>query len=111
MKIFISTPINGRNEPTFQEKRQAAHRRAKMLKAYMKSEYPHATVVTPFDAVPLDSNLKENEAVGECISLLLTCDTILLDRGWTASKGCNLEYRAAKLYELHIIDGNGQIPE
>lgn len=111
MKIFISTPVNGRKESTLQEKRKAAHRRAKMLKAYMKSEYPHAVVVTPFDAVPLDSNLKEHEAVGECISLLLTCDTILLDRGWTASKGCNLEYRAAKLYNLHIIDGNGQIPE
>lgn len=109
MKIYVSTPVNGRKEPTLKEKREAAYRRAKMLKAYMKSEYPYATVVTPFDAVPLDSNLKENEAIGECVSLLLTCDTILLDRGWNGSDGCNLEYRAAKIYKLQIIDGNGQL--
>lgn len=109
MKIFVSTPINSRKEATFQEKREAAFRRAKMLKAYLLSEYPHAIVVTPFDAVPLDSNMKENEATGECISLLLTCDTILLDRGWNGSKGCNLEYRAAKIFGINIIDGNGQL--
>lgn len=111
MKIYIATPINARKEPTFKEKREAAARRAKMLKAYMQGEYPDAEVVTPFDVVPLDEHPDEPEATGRCITALLRCDTVLLDRGWTASKGCNLEYRAAKLYDKHIIDGNGQIPE
>lgn len=109
MRIYISTPVNGRNEATFEEKRKAAYRRAVMLKAYLHDEYPDAEILTPFDAVPLDSSMNEPEAIGRCVTLLLTCDTVLLDRGWTASKGCNLEYRAAKLYGKEIIDGNGQL--
>lgn len=111
MKIYIATPINARKEPTFTEKREAAARRAKMLKAYIQGEYPDAEVVTPFDVIPTTQQVAEPEAMGICIKTLLESDTILLDRGWTASKGCNLEYRAAKLYGKHIIDGNGQIPE
>ena len=111
MRIYVSTPINARREPTFKEKRAAAKRRADMLAAWLKEEYPGAVVVTPFDAVPLNTTPTEPEAIGRNITSLLTCDTICIDRGWTGSKGCNLEYRAAKLYGLRIIDGNGQIPE
>ena len=104
MRIFISTPINGRTEPTFWEKRKAASRRAKMLSAYFKSEYPDAEIVTPFDVVPLGTEIDENEATGKCIAALLACDTVVLDRGWTASKGCNLEYRTAKIYGKQIFE-------
>lgn len=109
MRIYVSTPINGRHEATFEEKRKAAYRRATMLKAYLHEEYPDAEIVTPFDVVPLDTTIDEEEAIGRCITALLRCDTVALDRGWTASDGCNLEYRAAKLYKKQIIDGNGQL--
>ena len=109
MRIYISTPVNGRSEATFEEKRKAAYRRSVMLRAYLLDEYQDAEVLTPFDAVPLEAKMSEAEAIGRCITLLLTCDTVLLDRGWTASDGCNLEYRAAKIYKLNIIDGNGQL--
>lgn len=111
MRIYIGTPVNARKEATLEEKRKAAHRRCRMLKAWLKDEYPDAEILTPFDAVPLEAKVTEPEAMGRCITLELTCDAILLDRGWTASTGCNLEYRAAKLYGKKIIDGNGQIPE
>ena len=109
MRIYISTPVNGRKENTFQKKRIAAYHRAETLRAYLKDEYPDAEIITPFDAVPLDSQIEESEAIGRCIASLMTCDTVVLDRGWTASNGCNLEYRAAKLYKKDIIDGNGQL--
>lgn len=112
MKIYIATPVNARREPTLSEKRKAAYRRATMLKAWLKDEYPDAEVFTPFDACPLDANMEEKgepEVIGKCITLLLKCDTILLDRGWTGSDGCNLEYRAAKIYKLKVIDGNDQL--
>ena len=109
MKIYVSTPVNGRRESTFEEKRKTAYRRATMLKAWLSEEYPDAEIVTPFDAVPLDTTPDEPEAIGKCITALLRCDTVVLDRGWTASDGCNLEYRAAKLYNKQIIDGNGQL--
>ena len=38
MRIYVSTPINGRKEPTFKEKWEAARRRAIMLKAYLQEE-------------------------------------------------------------------------
>lgn len=107
MKIYISTPINGRKEKTPYERRKAAHRKAKALKAYLADEYPDADIVTPFDVVPFDdTDVTETEALGRDITALLECDTVFLDRGWTSSKGCNLEYRAAKIYGLRIIDGN-----
>jgi len=109
MRIFISTPINGRHEPTFDWKRRAAYHRAETLRSYLQDDYPDAEIVTPFDAVPLSENCDEAEVIGKCIALMLTCDTVVLDRGWTTSKGCNLEYRAAKIYGKEIIDGNGQI--
>ena len=109
MKIYIATPVNARREPTLDEKRKAACRRASMLKAWLKDEYPDAEVFTPFDVCPLDVSMEEPEVIGRCITLLLQCDTIVLDRGWTGSDGCNLEYRAAKIYGLKIIDGNGQL--
>ena len=111
MRIYVSTPVNGRNESTFEEKRKAAHRRANMLRAYLREENPEAEIVTPFDNLPLEESFDEPTAMGICIKTLLTCDVVLLDRGWTASKGCNLEYRAAKIYGKAIIDGNGQIGE
>lgn len=111
MRIYVSTPVNARRESTFEKKRLAAYYRAETLRAYLQEEYPDAEVVTPFDNLPLKRQFDEPTAMGVCIKAVLECDTILLDRGWTASKGCNLEYRAAKLYGKHIIDGNGQIPE
>lgn len=109
MRIYISTPISGRGEPSFEEKRQVAYRRVKMLSAYIAEEWPEAEIRSPFDAVPLNEECSESVAIGRCINIVLTCDAILLDRGWNASRGCNLEYRAAKIYDLEIIDGNGQL--
>ena len=42
--------------------------------------------------------------MGDCIKLVLTCDAIMLDHGWLQSKGCNLEYRAAKIYGKEIFE-------
>lgn len=109
MKIYISTPVNGRRESTFEKKRIAAYHRAETLRAYMKDEYPDAEVITPFDIIPLKETIAESTAIGLCVKTVLECDTILLDRGWQTSKGCNLEYRTAKIYGKEIIDGNGQI--
>lgn len=109
MRIYVSTPINGRKEDTFQKKRIAAYHRAETLRAYLKDEYSDAEIITPFDVVPLDENVDEAEAIGRCVTALLRCNTVVLDRGWTVSDGCNLEYRAAKLYKKEIIDGNGQL--
>ena len=46
----------------------------------------------------------EEKAMSRCIYHVLTSDAIYLDHGWTASKGCNLEYRASKIYGKQIFE-------
>ena len=46
----------------------------------------------------------EEKAMSRCIYLVLTSDAIYLDHGWTASKGCNLEYLTAKIYGKQIFE-------
>ena len=53
MKLYISTPINGRKEPSFSEKYNAAKARIKEIESKYKdilSEYD--TIVTTFDINP-----------------------------------------------------------
>ena len=105
-RMYIATPVNARSEATLDLKREAAHRRCVGLKAVLEIDFPDWEIVTPFDVTRHFGEVVEAEAMGACITLLLTCDAIYLDRGWTASKGCNLEYRAAKIYGLAIMDHN-----
>jgi len=110
MKIYIATPINARSERTFAEKQRAARQRCKLLKSIIADDYDKDTEIVSFlDAVPTTAGMQEHEvseseALGRCISLLLTCDAIYLDHAWQSSKGCNLEYRAAKIYGLDILE-------
>lgn len=104
IKIYIATPVNARTEATLEEKREAAYKRCVGLRAVLQMDFPDAIIVSAFDVVPPFGEVDEAEAMGRCITLLLTCDAIYLDHGWNASNGCNLEYRAAKIYGKHIMN-------
>jgi hypothetical protein len=102
MKLYISTPINGRKEPSFSEKYNAAKARIKEIESKYKdilSEYD--TIVTTFDINP--SGVTEAEAMGRCITEVLNCDAVLFDINWNSSSGCRLEYSAGKLYDKEMI--------
>ena len=104
MKLYISTPINARREVTFQAKREAAAKRCKMLKMFLEEEMEGYEIVTPFDTIPLTETVNEEVAIGRCVTAVLRCDAIYLDHGWTGSKGCNIEYHAAKTYGKVIFE-------
>lgn len=104
MKIYISTPINGRKEERLGDRFIAARFRCNMLHEIISADKQfdcYTEIITPFDVVP-DSRMEENEAMGKCIKAVLDCDAIYLDHAWQSSKGCNLEYRAAKIYGKDI---------
>ena len=103
-RIYIATPVNGRQEETLEEKKMMAACRCEMLKQILSEDYPEAKMLTSFDVCPRDERIEESEAMGRCIGHLLTADAIYLDHGWNVSKGCNLEYRAAKIYGLVILE-------
>lgn len=105
MRLYIATPINARKERTMREKLDAAYDRIRLLKQVLKDspEFKGCEFVSTFDFKD-QCNLTEAQAMGRCIELVLTCDAIYLDHGWLQSKGCNLEYRAAKIYGLEIYE-------
>ena len=104
MQIYISTPINARPERTFAEKLQAAKQRVEHLKQVIWEDKRFAAynciVHTNFDGAVKS----EAVAMGICIRSVLSCDAIYMDSGWQSSKGCNLEYYAAKIYGKTIYE-------
>lgn len=104
LKIYIATPVNARNEATLQEKKEKAALRCKMLKEKLGKEFPNADVVCSFDVCPIAGEpIEEHTAMGRCVDLLMTCDSIYLDEGWEMSSGCNVEYFTAKTYGLFVM--------
>ena len=102
MKLYIATPINARQEPTMREKLVAAKRRVEMLKAILADDvrFKKYELISTFDFNDMYDT--EERAMSRCIYHVLISDAIYLDHGWTASKGCNLEYQTAKIYDKQI---------
>lgn len=104
-RIYIATPVNARTEKTLEEKRKAAYYRCETLKMLLREEMgDDVRFCTSFDICPLGITLSEESIMGGCVSLVMKCDAIYLDHGWTGSKGCNLEYRTAKIYGKEIME-------
>lgn len=105
MKLYIATPINARPEQVFRNKYKAAQRRARELKDIINTDHRFYgyTLVSSFD-VNKSQNISEAIAMGNCIQAVIECDAIYLDYAWQSSKGCNLEYRAAKIYGKLIYE-------
>ena len=105
MRIYLATPISARRGHNMRDKLAAARRRIANLKDVLANDvhFCQYEAVSTFDLNDV-AELTEAEAMGRCIQLVLTCDAIYLDHGWLQSKGCNLEYRAAKIYGIKIYE-------
>lgn len=98
-RLYIATPINGRKGRNLEEKKEIAHARVRVLKKLLSGapEFQDYEIFSTFD-LPHDGDTTEARALGDCVTAVLNCDAIYMDHGWLQSKGCNLEYRAAKIY-------------
>lgn len=105
MKLYIATPINARKEKDLLEKLRAARHRVELLKELLEEDerFVDYDMISTFD-LPHGANLPEEAAISSCVFAVLTSDAIYLDHGWEGSKGCNLEYRAAKIYGKQIYE-------
>lgn len=106
MTLYIATPINARRERTFDEKYRAAKHRVELLKEILSIDeyFMNYDFRSTFDIDMPDGRDKENIALSMCVLAVLRSDAIYLDHGWQGSKGCNLEYRAAKIYGKTIYE-------
>lgn len=106
MKVYISVPINGREEETFEKKYIVAETRAKTIIERLRKlpEYKDAEFVTTFDINPLGS-VTEAQAMGRCVTALLESDVVFFDvrepQYFANSKGCNFEQELATDYGIH----------
>ena len=91
-KLYISLPISG-------YQLDAVQREADTYKELWQDE--GYEVITPFDLSP-ESGKPYSYHMGKDIEGLLECDAVYFAPGWVDSKGCNLEYAAAKIYETTI---------
>ena len=93
MKVYISLPITGRDIEQVE---------ASCIFASAVLEKKGHTPVSPLD-VSDNPDASYAEHMGNDITALLECDAVLFLDGWTASRGCNLEMEAAKIYGKEII--------
>ena len=111
MKLYIATPINARQEPTMREKLVAAKHRVEMLKEILADDvrFKGYELISTFDFNDMYDT--EEKAMSRCIYHVLISDAIYLDHGWTASKGCNLEHLAARIYDKQIFINSEHKPK
>ena len=97
MNIYISTPINGRKEPTMEEKRQAAKKRVEALSLLVSNlTQEEDRIISTFDLN--EEGCSESEAMAKCVAAVIEADAIVMDSGWKSSKGCTVEFYTAKTY-------------
>jgi hypothetical protein len=102
-KVYISTPLNARTEPTVQKRYEAAKERCQYIINVLSGmpEFKETEFITTFDINPWGKR-SENQAMGNCIAAVMDCDLILMDYGWNESRGCNLEYYCASIYDIPV---------
>ena len=118
MKIYIATPVNGRDEDTIDEKRHEAYLRVKELeymicKSLDGAEFAEFHSSFDDDIAPLDIELTKrmygiglpSEAVimCRCVQRVMECDAVVLDYGWMGSKGCRVAEFAATMYNKKVL--------
>lgn len=97
-RIFISVPITG-FEDTYKDRLTEA--KDKLIDIF-DIDYDLVEIITPMDIDYID---EDNEAlcIGQCISELLTCDTLVSLSGWEKSRGCRTERFVADTYGLNLL--------
>lgn len=93
MKVYISVPITGHDMKIVRTWINTAK------KTIINSGH---TPVSPLDVAP-EQDMPYSYYMGKDIEALLECEAIYLLRGWQESRGCNLEFWTAKVYNKKIM--------
>lgn len=105
-KVYFATPVNGRTEPTLAEKKAAALARCVEVRNHLKRLHPEWVITYSFMVCPINQVLTEAEAMGRCVTLLMSCDMLITDNivltvpPTQQSKGCKLEWLTAEVYGI-----------
>lgn len=96
IKLFISQPMNGRND----EEIKAEREEAKNYVQYALGE-PIEVIDSFFENAPAQA--KPLWYLGKSIELLSTADVVHFCDGWENARGCKVERYCAEKYGITII--------
>lgn len=97
-KIFISQPMNGLTEAEIMKYRSAAIKN-------IRDKYGNVEILDSYfrDKKPNDTKNEGLYRLGQSLILLSKADLVVFLPGWSNSRGCKLEYKAALEYGLEIV--------
>jgi hypothetical protein len=92
IKAYIAGPMTGLPDLNFKAFFRAAHK----LRAY------GIEVVNPAE-INIDQSMEWHECMRKDIAALVECNTIVMLRGWQASKGATLEHHIATRLGMDVV--------
>lgn len=95
MKFFISQPITGKPTAEIMATR-------KNIMTKIKSKYPDATIINSVILGGNDTN--DIKYLGITLNLMSDADIVVFANDRANSKGCNVEYYVATLYNKTIME-------
>lgn len=101
MKVYISFPISGYD---IEERRRFSDRVAEAIR--LRGHEP----LNPLD-VYAGTDPDYFDHICYDLRAMLDCDAVLMLHGWEESRGCRLEYHAAKIYGLAVFTTFDQLGE
>lgn len=118
MRLYISTPINGRQEKTFKLKWYAARERVEEIKSLLRRDEKfkdYDEMVSTFDICKHPNENTEPEAIGRCVQAVMESDAVFVDDKFMTSKGCREELNTACIYGIRVFGfgwemTNGNVP-
>lgn len=94
-RVFISQPMNGRDDVEILETRASAARAAQ--------EHLHETVEIMDTFWPNDRGTPLN-LLGRSIMMLSQADLAVFAPGWDQARGCKIEHTCATEYGINILE-------
>ena len=108
IKVYVSLPITGQESTVMKRCLEAKERLEKIFKEADTQDY-ELEVVFPKDVDKIGTTEQDNTKplgywIGEDIKLLMECDAVYFCKGYSKSRGCQLEHRCASLYQKTILN-------
>lgn len=97
MRVFISQPMNGKNDEEILRERDEA------IKEIKKNISDDIEVIDSFfQSAPVDA--RPLYFLGKSLELLSTADIAYFCRGWDLARGCRIEHQCCLEYSIKIFE-------
>lgn len=97
MRVFISQPMNGKNDEEILRERDEA------IKEIKKNISDDIEVIDSFfQSAPVDA--RPLYFLGKSLELLSTADIAYFCRGWDLARGCRIEHQCCLEYGIKIFE-------